>query len=115
MEYMNAARSPPRGEPAKSHAFLPRATPRWARINSLPIQLAAPWGLMIGPACALPYLPLPTKVTVTIGEPISSPIPPTLRDNDVELQAEKLYGTVEGVMQGLLDDMYAERSLPIIG
>lgn len=70
---------------------------------------------MIGPACALPYLPLPTKVTVTIGEPISSPIPPTLRDNDVELQAEKLYGTVEGVMQGLLDDMYAERSLPIIG
>jgi hypothetical protein len=27
-EYMKAARSPPRWEPANSHAFLPRAMPR---------------------------------------------------------------------------------------
>ncbi len=88
---------------------------RWARVNSLPIMLAFPWGVLVGPGAALPYVPLPSKVTVQIGDPIASPLPPTLREGDVELESKKLYGRVERTMQGLLDDLYAERKLPIIG
>ena len=40
--YMNAARSPPRSEPANSHAFLPRATPRSARSAALLVRQIRP-------------------------------------------------------------------------
>ncbi len=45
---------------------------RWARLHSLPVMLAFPWGLMAGPTCALPYVPLPAKVTVQIGDSIGA-------------------------------------------
>src|SRR5690606_16295207 len=41
-EYMKAARSPPRGDPAKSHAFLPRAIPRRARSAALFVRQMRP-------------------------------------------------------------------------
>ncbi|MEM9461174.1 MAG: lysophospholipid acyltransferase family protein [Myxococcota bacterium] len=80
--------------------------PKWARLHSLPVMLAFPWGVLVGPTCALPYLPLPAKVTVQIGEPI---------DSRQWARPERLYRYVEGTMQGMLDDLYAERMLPILG
>lgn len=80
--------------------------PRWARLHSLPVMLAFPWGLLAGPTCALPYLPLPAKITVQIGKPI---------DCRQWARPETLYRYVEGTMQGMLDDLYAERILPIVG
>lgn len=80
---------------------------RWARLHSLPVMLAFPWGLMAGPTCALPYVPLPAKVTVQLGEPIDTGL--------FGGHAQSLYEHVEGTMQGMLDDLYAERVLPIVG
>ncbi len=79
---------------------------RWARIHSLPIMLAAPWGLLVGPTCALPYLPLPAKVTVQVGSAIAA---------RAHAEVETMYRRVEGTMQTMLDNLYAERSLPIVG
>ena len=75
--------------------------------------LAFPWGILAGPACALPYLPLPAKVTVQIGEPIAAE-PVRAVDSPMSL-VDHVYGRVEATMQGILDMLYAERSLPVIG
>lgn len=80
--------------------------PKWARLHSLPIMLAAPWGLLAGPTCALPYLPLPAKVTVQVGAGIEARASTTI---------ETMYRRVEGTMQDMLEELYAERVLPIIG
>jgi 1-acyl-sn-glycerol-3-phosphate acyltransferase len=80
--------------------------PQWARVHSLPIMLAFPWGLLMGPTCVLPYLPLPAKVTVQVGAGIEARASSTI---------EKMYLRVEGTMQDMLDELYAERVLPIVG
>ncbi len=80
--------------------------PKWARLHSLPIMLAAPWGLLMGPTCALPYLPLPAKITVQVGRALEARTTTTV---------DTLYRRVEGTMQDMLDDLYGERSLPIVG
>jgi 1-acyl-sn-glycerol-3-phosphate acyltransferase len=79
---------------------------RWARIHSVPIMLAFPWGVLAGPTCALPYLPLPAKVTVQIGEAI---------DGRAHTEVDTMYRRVEYTMQDMLDELYAERVLPIVG
>lgn len=80
--------------------------PRWARLHSLPIMLAAPWGVLAGPTCALPYLPLPAKVTVQVGHSIAAGATPCI---------DRLYTRVETTMQTMLEELYAERVLPIVG
>lgn len=80
--------------------------PQWARLHSLPIMLAFPWGVLAGPTCALPYLPLPAKVTVRLGASIEARSGTTI---------DKMYRRVEGTMQDMLDELYAERVLPIVG
>jgi 1-acyl-sn-glycerol-3-phosphate acyltransferase len=80
--------------------------PKWARLHSLPIMLAAPWGLLAGPTCVLPYLPLPAKITVQVGAGIEARASTTI---------DTMYRRVEGTMQDMLDELYAERVLPIIG
>jgi 1-acyl-sn-glycerol-3-phosphate acyltransferase len=77
------------------------------RVHSLPLTLALPWGFMFGPMCALPYVPLPAKITVQIGEAIH----PRARSASVE----RLYEAVETRMQRILHELYAERRLPIVG
>ena len=89
-------------------------TQKWARISSLPVILAAPWGLLLGPTCALPYLPLPSKITFQVGSPLS------LTDSaccEVEAaeRAPTVYDQVEQTMQSMLDSLYEERLLPIFG
>ena len=86
--------------------------PRLARLNSLPLLLAAPWGLMWGPTCALPYLPLPAKITVQIGEPLAIP---RCDDAAVREHAPPIYDRVQRSMQAILDDLYSERLFPILG
>jgi len=81
------------------------------RIHSLPVMFAMPWGLMFGPTCALPYLPLPAKVTVEIG-PLLDPF----ADRDGEpCQLDHTYCAVEETMQQMLTALYAERRLPVWG
>ena len=86
--------------------------PKFARLSSLPLQLAAPWGLMWGPTCALPYLPLPAKITVQIGEPIAVE---RCDEPAVHERSPAIYGRVHQTMQEILDELYSERLFPILG
>ena len=86
---------------------------RLARVHSIPLIFALPWGLLFGPMAAIPYLPLPAKITVQIGHPI---LPAAWEDmNQPDLLADRLYLQVEQVMQYMLDELYEERLLPILG
>jgi len=86
--------------------------PRFARVNSLPLLLAAPWGVLWGPTCALPYLPLPAKITVQIAEPIACE---KCDEPEASERAPKIYRQVEQTMQATLDSLYSERLFPILG
>lgn len=86
--------------------------PKFARLSSLPLQLAAPWGLMWGPTCALPYLPLPAKITVQVGDPIAID---RCDEPEISERSAPIYGTVERTMQSMLDELYSERLFPILG
>lgn len=87
---------------------------KWARINSLPLVIAAPWGVLFGPTCALPYLPLPAKITFQIGDPLPSCERP-LSETESVMRAPQVYSAVEQRMQSMLDELYDERLLPILG
>jgi 1-acyl-sn-glycerol-3-phosphate acyltransferase len=86
--------------------------PRFARVNSLPLLLAAPWGLLWGPTCALPYLPLPAKITVQVAEPIAVE---RCDEPEASERAPRIYQQVEKAMQATLDGLYSERLFPILG
>ena len=86
---------------------------RLARVHSLPLIFALPWGLLFGPMAALPYLPLPAKITVQIGHPIE-PAAWESMDAPDEL-ADELYLQVEQTMQYMLSELYQERLLPVVG
>lgn len=87
---------------------------KWARISSLPLVLAAPWGVLFGPTCALPYIPLPSKVTFQVGDPLSLVERPC-SEPEANMRAQGVYDRVEGVMQSILDSLYDERLLPVLG
>jgi 1-acyl-sn-glycerol-3-phosphate acyltransferase len=81
---------------------------RYLRLHVLPISLALPWGLNVGDL--LGHVPLPAKITVQVLAPID------LRErHGPEPDLKESYEHVVGVMQGALDDLAAERRLPIIG
>jgi len=86
---------------------------RLARVHSLPLIFALPWGLLFGPMAALPYLPLPAKITVQLGHPIE-PAAWEGMDHPAEL-ADQLYLEVEQTMQYMLDELYGQRLLPVFG
>lgn len=86
---------------------------RLARVHSIPLIFALPWGLLFGPMAALPYLPLPAKITVQIGHPIEAAAWEDM--SDPEALADQLYVQTEQVMQYMLTELYQERLLPIIG
>lgn len=79
---------------------------RWLRYNNFPVTLALPWGLCVGPAGYLPYVPLPAKVTVEFGEPVD----PAAYDD-----AGALAAAVESTMGRRLKEMYAARRWPVVG
>lgn len=47
---------------------------RLTRLKSLPVTVSAPWGLTVGVAGILPYLPLPARMTSTV-LPVQVPEP----------------------------------------
>jgi 1-acyl-sn-glycerol-3-phosphate acyltransferase len=81
---------------------------RLFRLKVLPISLALPWGLNIGDFFT--HLPLPAKITIQVLEPIClrSQYGPT-PDRDAVAK------DISRRMQDCLDDLAAERRLPVLG
>lgn len=86
---------------------LARAIPflRAWRVKVLPLVLGAPWGLSIG----LPTFPLPTKVTVQLCPPIDLAARYGREAADDDTVVDACYEEVRSTMQGVLDDLVAER------
>jgi 1-acyl-sn-glycerol-3-phosphate acyltransferase len=78
------------------------------RLKVLPINLSIPWGLNIGDMFG--HWPLPAKITIEALEPIH------LRERfGKDPDVDEVYEYVTGVMQAKLDELAAERRLPLIG
>ncbi len=78
------------------------------RLKVLPISIAPPWGINIGDF--LGHFPLPAKITIEVLPPID------LKDRfGRNPDADEVYAEVTGLMQDKLDDLAAERRLPILG
>ena len=81
---------------------------RTARLKSLPISLALPWGLNIGDM--LGHIPLPAKIVVEVLPPIH------LREEfGDEPDVDEVYEHVTRLMQDTLDALAAERRFPLLG
>ncbi|MEV0251606.1 1-acyl-sn-glycerol-3-phosphate acyltransferase [Nocardia sp. NPDC050712] len=81
---------------------------RMLRLKVFPISLALPWGVNFGDLAG--HIPLPTKVTVEFLDPID--LRATLGE---ELDQDRAYEHVTGIMQAALKRLADERTLPIIG
>jgi hypothetical protein len=78
------------------------------RLKVLPISVSIPWGLNVGDM--LGHWPLPAKLTVEAMEPID------LKEQfGKDPDADEVYEHVTEVMQAKLDELSAERRLPLIG
>jgi len=82
------------------------------RIKVMPLVFGPPFGLVPG---GIPTLPLPSKITVEIGEPLDWPARygPDAADDDEVVRA--CYEEITAVMQSTLDRLAAERRLPVLG
>ncbi len=81
---------------------------RMFRLKTLPISLALPWGLNIGDFAG--HLPLPAKITIQVMPAID------LRaEFGPDPNVDEVYEAVVGAMQDTLDELAAERRLPIVG
>lgn len=75
------------------------------RVKAIPISLSAPWGLSVGMAGLLPYLPLPTKLVTAV-------LPPMRPRQD---ECHKDFGErVRSAMQSRADELVAGRT-PLLG
>ena len=84
---------------------------RLLRMESFPLILSLPWGLSLGPVF---HFPLPAKLTLTVGNPISiEAYPPEAADDPAAVQ--ELYDTVSAAMQKIMDEVASRRRFPIIG
>lgn len=81
------------------------------RAEVFPIALSLPWG--IAPA-TLPYIPLPTKMVTRFGPPIRFDHLPDDAARDPAL-VTRCYDEVHATMQGMLDDLAAQRRWPVLG
>jgi 1-acyl-sn-glycerol-3-phosphate acyltransferase len=78
------------------------------RLKVLPISIAAPWGLNIGDFFG--HIPLPAKITIEVLPPIE------LRERfGRNPEHDEVYDYVTGEIQAKLDELQAERRLPILG
>jgi 1-acyl-sn-glycerol-3-phosphate acyltransferase len=77
-----------------------------ARLKSVPILLAPPWGLVISDL--IPRLPLPTKIVIEVQEPIEAS---DIADADDDVINDKVVAS----LQGGVDRLAAERRFPVIG
>ncbi|BBY15823.1 lysophospholipid acyltransferase family protein [Mycolicibacterium litorale] len=77
-----------------------------ARLKSVPILLAPPWGLVISDL--IPRLPLPTKIVIEVQEPIDAA---DIADADDDVINDKVVAS----LQGGVDRLASERRFPVIG
>lgn len=77
-----------------------------ARLKSVPILLAPPWGLVVSDL--IPRLPLPTKIVIEVQEPISAA---DIADTDDDVINDKVVAS----LQGGVDRLAAERRFPVLG
>lgn len=77
-----------------------------ARLKSVPILLAPPWGLVVSDL--IPRLPLPTKIVIEVQEPISAA---DIADADDDVVNDKVVAS----LQGGVDRLAAERRFPVVG
>ncbi len=75
---------------------------RLARLKSVPISLALPWGLNVSDL--LGHIPLPAKIVIEVQEPIK------VHDDD-----QAVYDEVIASLQGGVDRLAAERRFPVLG
>jgi 1-acyl-sn-glycerol-3-phosphate acyltransferase len=73
-----------------------------ARLKSVPISLALPWGLNVGDLAG--HLPLPAKIVIEVQEPI-----------EVDGDDQAVYDKVVASLQAGVDRLAAERRFPVIG
>jgi 1-acyl-sn-glycerol-3-phosphate acyltransferase len=73
---------------------------RLLRLKALPVSLTAPWGLNVGLAGLLPYLPVPANLSTVVLPAIS--VPPSASTSDLATR-------VETEMQRALDELSVER------
>lgn len=84
---------------------------RLTGLKALSVNLGLPWGLWS--TGFLPYLPFPAKITYRVGKPIYLPKDPALaRDREY---VANLYQEITTTMQTMVDDLSAERRLPVVG
>jgi 1-acyl-sn-glycerol-3-phosphate acyltransferase len=81
---------------------------RLFRLKVLPISLTLPWIVNVGDF--LGHLPLPSKITVQVLEPID-----LQKRFGVDPDVDEVYDHVTTEMQRTLDSLAAERRLPVIG
>src|SRR5215204_1790640 len=78
------------------------------RLKTLPVNLSLPWIVNVGDF--LGHLPLPAKITVQVMDPID------LRERyGPEPDHDRIYEDITMSMQIKLDELAAERTLPVIG
>lgn len=77
-----------------------------ARLKSVPILLAPPWGLVVSDL--IPRLPLPTKIVIEVQEPIAAS---DIADADDDVINDKVVAS----LQDGVDRLAAERRFPVLG
>ncbi|MEV4422305.1 1-acyl-sn-glycerol-3-phosphate acyltransferase [Patulibacter sp. NPDC049589] len=81
---------------------------RHLRLKTLPLSIAAPWGLNVGDL--LGHLPLPAKIVVQVLPPID------LRERFGDDPDEReVYDHVTGTMQEMLTELQRRRRVPVLG
>jgi len=81
---------------------------RMFRLKVLPISVTIPWIINVGDMLA--HWPLPAKITMEAMEPID------LRKRfGANPDFDEVYDAITGEMQAKLDELAAERTLPVIG
>lgn len=80
-------------------------TRRWLRLSRWPLMLSVPWGLTFVPS--VPYLPLPARITIALGPPLSLERVGTDAARD-DAYVREVAARTEAAVQGLLDELVAE-------
>src|SRR6478672_9176296 len=77
-----------------------------ARLKSVPILLAPPWGLVVSDM--VPRLPLPTKIAIEVQDPVDAA---DIAASDDDVINDKVLSS----LQAGVDRLAAERRFPVIG
>jgi 1-acyl-sn-glycerol-3-phosphate acyltransferase len=78
------------------------------RLKVLPISLSVPWGLNVGDMMG--HIPLPSKICIQVLPPIH-----LRKEFGRNPDLDEIYDEVVRRMQATLDELAAERRLPVIG